>query len=416
MIKGMRQLWSEQRKAVMTVLLLAASVLLLGALRYSHRAPSVPTFEVKSGEFLDSLEFRGEVTALKSISITAPAEAGELQILKIAADGQGVKQGDVIVEFDKTKTEQDLALHKSSLKYTGADIEQARAQARLTDEQDLTAVSKARYDLEAARLDASKQEIVSKIEGAEAELKVGDAEQKVREAEAKLKSDRAVSQATINGKIEASRKAAFDAHRAETALSKITLKAPIKGMVSLVPVWHPEGAAPFKAGDRAWPGAPLAEMPDTASLRISARIDEIERGRLATKQAVTVHFDAIPGRQFTGSIEEISTLASEDFSAGWPIPRNFNVRVKLYESDARLRPGMTAQITVVVERIPAALTIPVQASFQKEGEDFAYVWNGSAFREQVIQISRRSGDRIRVANGLHAGDRVALQDPIAKSE
>jgi multidrug efflux pump subunit AcrA (membrane-fusion protein) len=114
MIKRMRQLWSERRKAVMTVLLLTASILLLGAIRYSHRAPRVPTFEVKCGEFLDSLEFRGEVTALKSISITAPAEAGELQILKIAADGERVKQGDVIVEFDKTRTEQDLAQHKSS--------------------------------------------------------------------------------------------------------------------------------------------------------------------------------------------------------------------------------------------------------------------------------------------------------------
>ena len=238
----------------------------------------------------------------------------------------------------------------------------------------------------------------------------------MREAEAKLKSDRSASQAAINGKIEASRKAAFDAHRAETALSKITSRAPITGMVSLVPVWHPEGSAPFKAGDRAWPGAPLAEMPEASSLRISARIDEIERGRLAIKQPVTVHFDAIPDRQFTGSIDEISTLATEDFSAGWPIPRNFNVRVKLDDSDARLRPGMTAQVTVVTERIPAALTIPVQASFQNERGDVAYVWNGSAFREQIIQISRRSGDRVLVEHGLHIGDHVALQDPSAKSE
>jgi HlyD family secretion protein len=157
-------------------------------------------------------------------------------------------------------------------------------------------------------------------------------------------------------------------------------------------------------------------MPEVSSLRISSRIDEIERGRLAIKQAVTVHFDAIPDRQFTGTIEEISTLATEDFTAGWPIPRDFNVRLKLDDTDARLRPGMTAQVTAITERIPAALTIPVQSSFQKEGGDVAYVWNGSEFREQVIQISRRSGDRILVVNGLHVGDRVALQDPSAKSE
>jgi multidrug efflux pump subunit AcrA (membrane-fusion protein) len=157
-------------------------------------------------------------------------------------------------------------------------------------------------------------------------------------------------------------------------------------------------------------------MPESVSLRISARVDEIERGRLTSNGSVTVHLDAIADRQFTGKIEEISTLASEDYSAGWPIRRNFSVRVKLDEVDARLRPGMTAQVTAIVERISFALTIPVQAFFQKEGEDIVYVWSGSSFRERAIQVGRRSGDRLLVANGLHSGDQVALKDPTAKSE
>jgi HlyD family secretion protein len=197
----------------------------------------------------------------------------------------------------------------------------------------------------------------------------------------------------------------------------MTLKAPAAGMVSLVPVWHPEGPAPFKPGDRAWPGAPLAELPDADSLRITAHVDETERGRLAPKQPVTVHLDAIPDRQFTGGIENISALATEDFSAGWPIPRNFDVRIILDDSDPRLKPGMTAQVTVIVDRVRDAVAIPVQASFQKEGETLAYVWSGSKFRPQPIEISRRSGDRVLVAKGLQPGDRIALQDPTAgKSE
>lgn len=409
-----QQLWKGHRAVIASAVLLAGSGLLVGAIRYTRHEPAVPTFEVRRGEFLDSLQFPGEVSALKSISLTAPAEAGDLQILKVAADGTKVKQGDLVVEFDKSKTEQDLAQYRSTLRYAAADIEQARAQARLTEEQDLTAVMKARYDLEAAKLDASKEEIVSRIEGAEAELKVEDAEQKWREAEAKLESDRAASQASINGKIGASRKAAFDVQRAEIALSKMSLRAPVAGMISLVPVWHPGGSAPFKAGDQAWAGAPIAELPDVSSLRISARVDETERGRLATKQPVNVHLDAIPGRQFTGRIEEISTLATEDFSAGWPIPRDFDVHIALDQSDPRLRPGMTAQITVILERIPDAIAIPVQASFQKDGATLAYVWKGSRFREQVIQVSRRSGGRILVTAGLQAGDRIALQEPVTK--
>ena len=334
--------------------------------------------------------------------------------MNIASDGAKVNQGDLIVEFDKTKTEQDLAQYRSSLKYATADIEQARAQAKLTEEQDLTAVSKARFDLESAKLDASKQEIVSKIEGAEAQLKVNDSKESLKQAEEKLRSDRAAGKATIDGKIEASKKASFDVQRAEIALSKMTLRAPVAGMVSLVPVWHAEGPAPFKAGDHAWPGAPLVELPETSSLRVSARVDETERGRLALNQAVTVHLDAIPDRQFTGKIEEISTIATEDYSAGWPIPRNFDLRIALDQLDPRQRPGMTAQITIIVDCIPDVLIIPVHATFQKGGVTFAYVWDGSKFRQHVVEVSKRSGDRVVIGKGLQTGDRVALQDPTAE--
>jgi HlyD family secretion protein len=413
MMRSLQQLWKHRKRLVTTVLALGC-VLLLGAIRYTHRPPAVSTIDVKRGEFLDSFQIRGEIKALKSVGVNAPAEAGDLQILKMASDGAKVNRGDPIVEFDKTKTEQDLAGYRSSLKYATADIEQARAQAALTEEKDVTAVSKARYDLESARLDASKQEIVSKIEGAEAELKVEDAQQALKQAEEKLKSDRAADKATIDSKLEASKKAAFDVQRAETALSKMTLRAPTAGMVSLVLVPRMEGPMPFKAGDRAWPGAPIAELPDTSSLRVSARVDETERGRLAVNQSVTVHMDAIPDREFTGKMEEISTIASEDYSAGWPIPRNFDVRITLDQLDSRIRPGMTSQITIILERIPNVLVLPVHAIFQREGENFAYVWDGYKFRQQVIEVSRRSGDRAVVTSGLQAGDRVALQDPTAK--
>jgi len=414
MISTIRQLWIQRKAMVVGALLVLGSGAVLGAVRYCNRFPAIPTFEVKRGEFIDSVQFRGEVKAMKSVTISAPAEAGDLEIVKIAANGTQLKQGDTIVEFDKTKTEQELAQYRSTLKSAQAEIEQARAQARLKEEEDVTAVMKARYDVEAAKLDASKQEIVSRIEGAEAKLKVADAEQKLHEMEEKLKSDRAANKATIESKTQASKKAAYDVQRAERALTQMILRAPLAGMISLVPVWRPEGEAPFKPGDRAWPGAPMAELPDVSSLRISARVDETERGRIAIEQTVTAQLDAIPDRQFTGNIERISTIATIDFSAGWPIPRNFNLEIALDQADARLKPGMTAQLTVVVDRVPDGLSIPLEASFQKSGQTVAYVWEGSKFREHAIDIGRRSRNRILVAKGLRAGDRVALKDPSVK--
>ncbi len=414
MISRIRQLWIQRKAMVVVALLLMGSGAVLGAVRYSNRSPAVPTFEVKRGEFIDSVQLRGEVKAMKSVTISAPAEAGNLEIIMIAADGTQLKQGDTIVEFDKTKTEQELAQYRSTLKSAQAEIEQARAQARLKEEEDVTAVMKGRYDVEAAKLDASKQEIVSRIEGAEAKLKVADAEQKLHEMGEKLKSDRALNKATIDSKTQASKKAAYDVQRAERSLTKMILRAPLAGMISLVPVERSEGEAPFKPGDRAWPGAPLAELPDVSSLRIAARVDETERGRIAIKQAVTAQLDAIPDRQFTGNIERISTIATIDFSAGWPIPRNFNLEIALDQADARLKPGMTAQLTVVVDRVPDALSIPIEASFQKSGQTVAYVWEGSKFQERAIEIGRRSRDRILIAKGLRTGDRVALKEPSVK--
>jgi len=273
---------------------------------------------------------------------------------------------------------------------------------------------KARYDVEVAKLDASKSEVVSRIEGAEANLKLADAEQALRQAEAQMKSDAAVDQATIEDKKNASRKADFDAQRAETALTAMTLKAPSDGTISLLSVWHDGGEAPFKAGERAWPGTPLAELPDAASMRIAARVDETERGRLALSQLVTLQLDAIADRQFTGKLQRIGTIATSDFSAGWPIPRNFDLEISIDQADPRLKPGMTVQITVIVERVPDAITIPAQASFLKSGQTVAYVWNGSAFQERAIQVERRSRDRILVASGLKPGDLVALKDPSGK--
>jgi RND family efflux transporter MFP subunit len=414
MRKRIRELWLRRKVALISVLILAGSGVVLGAVRLSRRPPTVPTYHVERGEFLDSQQFRGEVKALKSLTISAPAEAGDLQIIKLADEGATVKQGDIIVEFDKTKTEQDLAQYRSALKSAQATIEQARAQARLAVEEDKTAVLKAHFDVETARLEASKQEIVSRIDGEEAKLKLADAEQKLREAEAKQESDQALHKATIESTEQASAKAKYDVERAERALTQMGVRAPSAGTVSILQHWAGSNMAVYRTGDKAWPGAAIAELPDASTLRISTRVDETERGRLTLNLPVSVQLNAIPDRQFTGHIEHISEIASLDFSGGWPITRNFTLEILLDQTDSRFKPGITGQVTVVVDHVSNAISIPAQAMFQKSGQNVAYVWSGSQFEEREIQIARRSGDKIMIAKGLREGEQVALRDPTAR--
>jgi multidrug efflux pump subunit AcrA (membrane-fusion protein) len=194
----------------------------------------------------------------------------------------------------------------------------------------------------------------------------------------------------------------------------LTVKAPGDGTVTMLRNWRAGfsgGAAEFKEGDRAWPGAAIADLPDMSSLRIAARIDEVDRGRLQLGEAATVRVDAVPGQEFAGHVAKISPLATTDFSAGWPFPRNFDLEVELGQADPRLKPGMSATARVAVDRIPDSILIPPQASFQKSGRTVTYVVRGSKFEERGIEVGRRSEAQLLVTAGLKPGERVALKDP-----
>jgi multidrug efflux pump subunit AcrA (membrane-fusion protein) len=75
---------------------------------------------------------------------------------------------------------------------------------------------------------------------------------------------------------------------------------------------------------------------------------------------------------------------------------------------------MSAGGRVEMARIPDAVVVPAQATFQKSGRTVVYVLDGKKFHEQPIEAGRRSGDQLMVAHGLKAGVRVALKDPTSK--
>src|SRR5467141_4659365 len=386
--------------------------LIFGALRLASPAAKLSMAEVKRKEFVDYLEVKGEVKALHSAIITAPYGAGDLQIIKLATNGAKVKKGDVLVEFDNTTMKQKLAQDQSALKSAEAEIQQSRAAARLKEEQDLTDLMNAKFAAEKARLDASKQEIVSVIEGEEAKLKVADAEQKVKETEAKLNADRSAARADLASKKQKQDQAAFQVQQDERSLASLALRAPLDGVVALQNHWQPQGGStPFKPGDRAWPGAGIAELPDPSALKISARIEEAERGKLKMGQSATIRVEAVPDGNFSGTIDTISPTASLDFNAGWPVPRNFSVELALASSDARLAPGMGAVVRVSVGRVADGIVIPSSALFRKAGRTVAYVRRGSKFEETPVEVSRRSGDEALIAKGLQPGEQLALKDP-----
>ncbi|HLZ52469.1 MAG TPA: efflux RND transporter periplasmic adaptor subunit [Candidatus Acidoferrum sp.] len=408
--EGKKSRWNKRTMSIAAAA--AIGVVVIGGFRLASSKTNIPTGEAKKKEFVDYLEIKGEVKAERSVIITAPYSAGDLQILTIVANSAKVKKGDTLVEFDATTVKSKLAQDKSALTSADAEIQQARAAAKLKEEQDLTDVMKAKFDTEKAKMDASKQEILSVIEGEQAKLKLADAEQKWKEADAKLKADRASAGSDLASRKQKYDQAAYQVQLDEKSLASLTLRAPLDGVVALQNHWEPQGGpTPFKQGDRAWPGAGLMELPDATALKISARIEEAERGQLNVGQTAKLQFDALPDRSFEGKVKTISPTASLDFTAGWPIPRNFSVELSLSELDPRLTPGMGAQVRVAVARVPDGIVIPARALFRKAGRTVVYEKHGSKFEERDVEVSRKSGDEVLVAKGIQPGAMLALKDP-----
>ncbi len=132
----------------------------------------------------------------------------------------------------------------------------------------------------------------------------------------------------------------------------------------------------------------------------SARVDEVERGRMAIGQAGTIRVEALPDRELKGHVDKISALAKADFTT-WPPPRNFDLTMAIDDPDDRLRPGMTATIRVAVETLSNVLLVPPQAMFPDGGEDFVYVirhgQGGAPSRRDRSPERRSRGDQVGAA-------------------
>jgi multidrug efflux pump subunit AcrA (membrane-fusion protein) len=377
---------------------------------------SLPTAEVKRGDFVDYVQVRGEIKALRSVQLIAPSIPGDLLVVKLVPTGTMVKAGDVVVQFDTSALQTTLEQKQSELKSAEADIEHSRAENRLMQEQQATDVLQGRYDVDRATLDTSQQEILSEIDGAKNRLKLTDAQQKYKELEQKNKSTEVSGNAEIEAKKLKRDKALFDVRMAERQVAAMTLRTPADGMVTIMPNfrarnWMSGGATPdFKEGDRAWNGAVVAELPDLSVVRASAHVDESDRGRLSIAQTATVRIDAIADKEFRATVAEISPLAKLDYSF-WPVTKNFDIAIQILDSDTRIRPGMSATGRIAVDKVPNGVLVAPEAIFEKNGSSVAYVLHGSKFEERQVQVARRSKALLLIGSGLQPGEKVALKDP-----
>jgi HlyD family secretion protein len=373
------------------------------------------TVLVTRGEYADTVEIRGQVQAVRSTYVTAPYNAGELQVLKIAKNGSTVKAGDIVAEFDALTLRRTIQEKQGELRSANAELQQGEAQSAITVEERRAAVKRAEFDVVKARLSLGQIGLVSEIDAAKAKLALADADERLREAEAATASAVATARNGREARERRIKKVADELALAERQVSSLHVAAPTDGTVNILPNYRstsPMGTAQeFRAGDRAYPGAIILELPDLSSVYLAARLDEADRGRLVPGQAAVIRVDAIADRDYLATVSHISVLARVDFNSGWPPPKQFDLQATFTNPDGRLRPGMSAAARIAVAPLPNVLLVPSSAIVFEEGRTVVYRWKRRGFEATPVEVLRRGREQAAVSGAIAEGDVIARTRP-----
>ena len=377
-------------------------------LRQVQATVTLPIAPVRQGDFLVIIRCRGELRAARSVQISTPV-VPNLRIAWLSPAGEPVQAGDSIIRFDSSSAQQQLQQKEAQLRQAQATLDQAIAQARITAEQDKSDLLDSRYTVERARLEASKTEIVSRLQGEESRIDLGVAEQKMKVEEATVALHAASNTSKIASLTRLRDQAQADVDLTKSRIAQMEIKAPIAGFV-VFGFNYAQGylnAKPFKVGDNAFSGMILAEMPDLDTLELDAKVEETDRGRIAVNQEARVRVDSLPELTMAATVGRISLLAEQGY--GWPPTRSFHAYASIAHPDSRLRPGMNGGMDIVVNRIPNATSIPAKALFTRAGKPVVYLARNGRYQPVEVQVQARNPDEVAIS-GIPPGSMVALVD------
>jgi membrane fusion protein (multidrug efflux system) len=212
--------------------------------------------------------------------------------------------------------------------------------------------------------------------------------------QARLLADNSASKADYD-EAKAVLDAAEAAVEAEQAvIDKKQIRAPFAGRL---------GIRQVDVGQYLAPGSAIVPLQSLDPVHADFSLPERHLATLAVGQTVQVGVQAYPGETFPGRITAISPGVEEG-------TRSVKVRATLANPDRRLRPGMFAELRVLLPQGPAVLTVPATAiTYNPYGDSVFVVTPGApgptVQRRQVETGEVREG-RVAVVSGLAAGERV----------
>lgn len=329
-----------KRFGILTVLALLAVAVILANFDWGANADStgparearviaVGVAPVERGSIIDIREFTGSLRATESFTV-APKTSGRIERIHFDI-GDRVGRGDVVVELDDAEFRQAVAIAEASLAVARAELRRAESEAAL-----------------AARELQRTQQLSGRNLVSEGELDT---------ARARAESQRAAV-AVAAARVE-EREAALASE--QVRLGYTLVRADWNGGVDSRLV----GDRSVNAGDTVAANAPLLTVLGVDRLTAVAFAPERDYARLAVGQIVSVVADALPERDFEGTIARIAPRFDEE-------SRQARFEVSVVNQDELLKPGMFITVQVEVNRAETATLVPAAAIVQRDGRAGLY--------------------------------------------
>ena len=411
----------------------AMAFLLLGGITLcSHRAPAAdnPLVGVKRAAFDVQVDTVGVLDAARAFQVTSKVRGGQGKIIQIVDDGSAVNAGDVLVRFDTTAFEADVRKLTGEVRAREALLDVAKQGLEMEKSQVHKTLDNGEYDLRAAKQELSRyQAYIEDLKaltkkGYAVEGEIAQARRKEEELTTKLqKADTELSRLSREAVFSVA-KAASEVNKAESdlATSRAALKtaqddlestvirAPSAGFVVLNEIFDANVKRRPRAGDNVWQGQSLLYLPDLSAMVVKTQVREEDLNKLKPGQRAAVRLEAYPDALFEGEVSTVGVLAVESPN-GNSAGKHFQLTVKLRGTDPRMRPGMTARVSIVADSVRDALVVPVSALYYEGGHTLCYVFDGDKPVARKVAVGRRGDDLVEIVSGLREGERVSLARP-----
>jgi HlyD family secretion protein len=388
---------SALKKTVLPILLLLAIAGAWWIYQIKSQPPTVPFARAVTQKISNNLATNGKVEPLNYTEVRAVVQ-GLVQRLLIH-QGDTVAKGQVIAEISQPGLDEELQSAEARAAQARADLTTLTAGGRSADlaeiDGNLTVLRKQREEA-AASVD-SLERLVKKQAATAYELK--QAQNAVADLDARIQGAEKRRSLLVNkGDIESAqariREADAGVALAKTHLAQNTIIAPMSGIVYDLPA---------RAGTYLHPGDLLGSIGQIDPVRVRVYVDEPELGRVATGQPVRITWDALPGREWLGTVEKLPTqiIALGARQVG-------EVLCTVHNKDHDLIPGTNVNVFILTQVVENALTIPKTAVRRERGTGVYELQKDNTAKWVNITTGASDALRVEVLSGLSAGDAVML--------